>query len=941
MYSITICKPLGNTDEQKELIIWSDATADAEEMKIQRAELNLEVNTAGTLSLTIPYNNVGYNKIDQVSTVVKVYRENSLKQMEEIWRGRVISEEKDIWNSRVLTCEGELALLNDTDQLSTVYTATGTVEEYLTNLLEIHNDNYNSDEYKFYTGIVTVQNYDDKHYWYTDYESTWECISKYLLNEYGGVLRIRWQDGKRYLDYLRDYPPQMSNTVYQEIVFGSNMMDITRYWDLSDFATVILPLGSHKERPSIDNKVLYDPGTEEEIGPRGGFVYIDPIPKYKATASEIKEIFSQNPTLVIGDKNYRKLLEFSINPQYEGIIKTRYVKNTAVVEGVSVPQMIDLKTVEDWYPDLGEYLTIESVNTGDLYLENTEAVQQYGRIVKIVHFDDIEEPAKLLAHGKQYLTDIQFNGAKIELSAVDLHYFNLDFKSINFLDQIRVRSIPHQIDKILPVTHMTIQLNDPSSGQISLSTDVYKPVPNFSEIVGETLIGEGVSRPVMTLVNGVKRGAYEEIKENFGFHIEDSVSDPYEKVTYLGDAEGMTPAHMNFETGEFEWGSWKDAFFMPKPCILGHDGTVITYLDPDDYTKDTNGNPVTIDSGLIDAEVMMEWPKIWRKIVPDEDNPCSASIYIANVQIDEDYKDWAYIDQNGTHKMHFYTSVYYGTLHGDKIRSISGQTLESIRSGHTALDLGTQFTYAQNVGPGWYSMTWADLELIYFLLILISKSTSNALTFGGGTKIQGDRYTNYVVSGLANQRGLFYGTNSIGSATPSNPQYASKLFGMEYLYASGYRHIILGWLWRVEQGETTANTKFKVKMCFGTEDGSTMDDYIISDMDHDGYVEIGGYPTVASGYGRAVVTKMRFGTTMFAEAVTYTDSHRDYDTPYHLGLAYNGGFRYGRAGIGIDPVHNTPAVSPICTVNDGSSDSDISTRRIESGPRIQTRLTYR
>ena len=67
----------------------------------------------------------------------------------------------------------------------------------------------------------------------------------------------------------------------------------------------------------------------------------------------------------------------------------------------------------------------------------------------------------------------------------------------------------------------------------------------------------------------------------YGWHVDPNVSDPYNAITYLNDAIGKTPASMGIST--FDYGSWEDAFFMPKPCMLNYDGTVDYYLDPNNY----------------------------------------------------------------------------------------------------------------------------------------------------------------------------------------------------------------------------------------------------------------------------------------------------------------------------------------------------------------------
>ena len=69
----------------------------------------------------------------------------------------------------------------------------------------------------------------------------------------------------------------------------------------------------------------------------------------------------------------------------------------------------------------------------------------------------------------------------------------------------------------------------------------------------------------------------------YGFRVNPNESDSAAAVTYLEDAVGMTPATMS--TSTFDYGSWKNAFFMPKPCMLKSDGTVDYCLDKNDYTK--------------------------------------------------------------------------------------------------------------------------------------------------------------------------------------------------------------------------------------------------------------------------------------------------------------------------------------------------------------------
>ena len=114
------------------ICIYSDISP-LDELKVVSPKLTLEDCSAGSLTMTLPPTNVGYNLIQRMTTDISV-----LKNGEEIWAGRVLSEDGDFWNNRILTCEGELAFLNDTTQPQAEYHGI-TVQNFLETLIGIHN----------------------------------------------------------------------------------------------------------------------------------------------------------------------------------------------------------------------------------------------------------------------------------------------------------------------------------------------------------------------------------------------------------------------------------------------------------------------------------------------------------------------------------------------------------------------------------------------------------------------------------------------------------------------------------------------------------------------------------------------------------------------------------------------------------------------------------
>ena len=359
-----------------DICIYND-TFSLEDMKLVSPKLTLEDNSAGTLTMTVPATNKGYLYIKRMATDIRV-----LKDGTEIWRGRVLSEAEDFYKNRVLSCEGEFAFFNDSTQPPNRYSGVS-IHEYITLLLAVHNAKV-ADNRKFTVGMVTVID-DDLPTRYTNYEKTIELFNS-LIDEYGGHFRTRYENGIRYLDYLKDYP----DTCTQTIQFGTNLIEHTKGWDMSEFATVIVPLGNR-----LDN-------------------------------SDIAE--------------------------------------------------------------LDAYLTVESVNNGSIYVQSDEAVAEYGWIEKTVTWDDISDAAILLEKAKTYLSDLQFDNMELEISAVDLHYLDTNVEAVKLLDEIRVISRPHGLDRMFPVTKLEIPLDSPESTQFKMGDTVKTSLTSANNQTNATIL---------------------------------------------------------------------------------------------------------------------------------------------------------------------------------------------------------------------------------------------------------------------------------------------------------------------------------------------------------------------------------------------------------------------------------------------------------------------
>lgn len=343
-----------------DVCIYSDVFA-LESMKVISPKLTLEDNAAGSLTMKLPQKNVGYGSIARMTTDISVQKDGV-----EIWAGRVLSESMDFYNNRDLYCEGELAYFNDSTQPPAEFSGQS-IRAYLEELIRVHNSKVGANR-QFSIGAVTIVDENFPTY-YTNNDKTLAILNA-LIEKYGGHMRVRKVDGVRYLDYLAEYP----DTCSQVIQFGSNMIDFTKQWDSTEFATVIVPLGNRLDDSPIEA--------------------------------------------------------------------------------------------------LDAYLTVESVNNGSMYVKSDEAFAAYGWIEKVVTWNDVSDPVVLLEKAKAYLRDLQFDNMELELSALDLHYLDVSIEAVKLLDEIRVISRPHGLDRMFPVTKLEIPLDNPDQTQFKLGTTV-------------------------------------------------------------------------------------------------------------------------------------------------------------------------------------------------------------------------------------------------------------------------------------------------------------------------------------------------------------------------------------------------------------------------------------------------------------------------------------
>lgn len=321
-------------------------------------ELKEKLNGVSSLNYFIPFNDKYYEDYQEMKTVVEVFGENESNPE---FVGRLISIKKKFNGNKELKFEGELAYLNDVQYPP--FSFSGSPEELFTSVLDYYNSKC-SESNKILKGNVTVTDANDyivreNH----DFSSCWTVISEKLIKTLGGYIKLRYLNGKRYLDYLLD----SGNISNQKIEFGKNLLDLEDYIDASQVATVIIPLGKKDE-------------------------------------------------------------------------------------------------------STGQRITIESVNDGKNYIESS-LVSKYGRIEKVVIWDDVTLPKNLLTKANKEIGNIILAYKTITTKAIDLHFSSDVIDSFKIGNIINCISKPHDLNVQMILTERTRKLNYPVNDTITLGTE--------------------------------------------------------------------------------------------------------------------------------------------------------------------------------------------------------------------------------------------------------------------------------------------------------------------------------------------------------------------------------------------------------------------------------------------------------------------------------------
>lgn len=234
MYEVTVY------NRDKETVVHSPNVND---LKLASGVVSESVNAVSTFNLSMHMNNPGYGKLEPLTTLVTVL---DTQTNEYVFEGRVLFPTDTMQSSGVhstaFICEAELGFLNDSTQTHGEYHDI-TVREFLQVIINNHNRDLADDpiDKQFVLGKVDVGS--GTLYRYLGYEDTLATIKDKLIDRLGGELRVRKENGVRYLDYVQ----AIGELEETEIKLAKNLQSITKEVDPTDMITRLIPLGARIE----------------------------------------------------------------------------------------------------------------------------------------------------------------------------------------------------------------------------------------------------------------------------------------------------------------------------------------------------------------------------------------------------------------------------------------------------------------------------------------------------------------------------------------------------------------------------------------------------------------------------------------------------------------------------------------------------------------------
>ena len=423
-------------------LIWTNGTP---ETGLYSAKISLGVNSANTFEASVASGLELFKDLPVLNKRIFIFQDN---EKDPIFEGRLLKRVTDFYGNTTYSFEGALGYLNDSIQPPVDYTGQ-TIETIFNGLLTEHNKQV-EDWKQLLPGRITVEDHTES-------------------DTYSGKGRLDDANTDREV-YTAD-----SDTT------GINQANLTT--------------GYETTWDAINNLLINNLAGYLVIRYEGDKKYLDYLKEYMPSEGQVI-LFGSN------------LLDYSSTLDYgslcTGVLPLGYSKGSDSGDGNDDDRAVYTQE-SDPLSNVKNKLTIESVNGGSKILWNQDAVNNYGKIVKSVEWSDCKDASKLLDKARKYLTNTQFDNLSLECKIIDLHFVDNTEGPLHCMHLVRVKSEPHGLDKMMPISSMEIDLMNPANDTITIGQTYNSLTGEFAGTQNDVSSLSGTTSNItQTIENNVK-----------------------------------------------------------------------------------------------------------------------------------------------------------------------------------------------------------------------------------------------------------------------------------------------------------------------------------------------------------------------------------------------------------------------------------------------------
>ena len=207
------------------------------------AVLREEINTHGSLDVTIEMDNPRWGQVGSNDTIQVRFTDKKTKSTRPIWNGRIATREQNISGTQTLHCEGRLAYL--CDSFIEPFAFRGDPAHLLQALITKHNQAVTAQDTERTLALGTVTVTDPNQYIYRYKESSqsvWEAIQEHLVgSSLGGYILLDPVTNE--IGYYASY----THVCSQPVRFGVNLQECAQMDDGTGIVNVLYAFGAQND----------------------------------------------------------------------------------------------------------------------------------------------------------------------------------------------------------------------------------------------------------------------------------------------------------------------------------------------------------------------------------------------------------------------------------------------------------------------------------------------------------------------------------------------------------------------------------------------------------------------------------------------------------------------------------------------------------------------